>query len=73
MPKRQTILASICGLLCFVFLSSNSHAQVKQAAVDTLVICSSDLQTALGPWVDYRRKQGHKSRSGFRSRPLNKI
>lgn len=60
MPKRQTILASICGLLCFVFLSSNSHAQVKQAAVDTLVICSSDLQTALGPWVDYRRKQGHK-------------
>lgn len=60
MPKRQTILASICGLLCFVLLSSTSQAQVKRAAVDTLVICSSDLQAALGPWVDYRRKQGHR-------------
>jgi hypothetical protein len=39
---------------------AQSTAQVKKQLVDTLVLCSSDLQTALGPWVDYRRKQGHK-------------
>ena len=60
MPKQRMIFSSICGLLCFVLLSSTSQAQLKRHAVDTLVLCSSDLQAALAPWVKYRRQQGHE-------------
>ena len=59
MPKQRTILSSICGLLCFFVLSSQCHAQLKRHTADTLVLCSSSLQTALAPWVEYRRRQGH--------------
>ena len=53
----------IIFLVCVAFIFANpicSHAQNGKQAVDTLVLCSSDLQAALAPWVDYRRKQGHK-------------
>lgn len=60
MPSQRTILSLIFGPLCFFLFASQSQAQLKQHAADTLVLVSSDLQTALAPWVEYRRRQGHK-------------
>ena len=59
MAKQRTILSSICGLLCFFLCAAESQAQLKSIAADTLVLCSSDLQTALTPWVEYRKRQCH--------------
>lgn len=59
MPNHRVIFSLTCGLLCLLFTSSQSHAQLKRHAVDTLVLCSSDLQAALAPWVEYRKRQGH--------------
>lgn len=60
MTKQRTILSSLCGLLCFFLCAAESQAQLKSIAADTLVLCNSDLQTALSPWVEYRKRQGHK-------------
>ena len=60
MLSQRVVFLSICALMSVLVFPAQSTAQVKKQLVDTLVLCSSDLQTALGPWVDYRRKQGHK-------------
>ncbi len=60
MLNQRVMFWSICALMSVLVFPARSTAQVKKQLVDTLVLCSSDLQTALGPWVDYRRKQGHK-------------
>ncbi len=60
MHNRRMMLSLISVLLCAFLLPVQSQAQIKQQGVDTLVLCSSDLQAALGPWVDYRRRQGHR-------------
>ena len=60
MTKQRTILSSLCGLLCFFLCDAKSQVQHKSNAADTLVLCNSDLQTALSPWVEYRKRQGHK-------------
>ena len=60
MHKRRTMLSLICVLLGAISFPAASLAQTKQQVVDTVVICRSDLQDALGPWAEYRRKQGHK-------------
>ncbi len=60
MPNQRVMFLTICALLSALISPAQSTAQVKRQLVDTLVLCSSDLQTALGPWVDYRRRQGHK-------------
>ena len=60
MHNRNPIFFLVC-VFCFSILSTNSSsAQIKSRAVDTLVLCSSDLQSALIPWLDYRRSQGHE-------------
>ena len=59
MRKQQLTFLFVCVVFAWLANPLFSHAQVQRGVVDTLVLCSSDLQTALGPWVDYRRKQGH--------------
>lgn len=59
MLNQRVVLSLISGLLCFIASSLQTQAQLKRHAVDTLVLCSSDLQTALVPWVEYRKRQGH--------------
>ncbi|QEG24201.1 C25 family cysteine peptidase [Mariniblastus fucicola] len=60
MLKPGVIGLSIFGILFCVLLATPSQAQIKRDAVDTLVLCNPDLQTALAPWVEYRRRQGHR-------------
>ena len=59
MGKSNLTFFLVC-LVSFFASPIDSQAQIRKGAVDTLVLCSSDLQTALAPWVDYRRRQGHK-------------
>ena len=60
MLNRRLLFVAICLLSCSAILPQKSSAQIKRRAVDTLVLCSSDLQTALVPWIKYRRRQGHE-------------
>ncbi len=58
----------VCLLCSTLVLSGQSVAQVTAPKVDTLVICSSDLQEALLPWLKYRSKQGHRIAVRFSKR-----
>jgi len=61
MRKQQLTFFLVCAIVSFFISPVCSFAQIKERpAVDTLVLCGSNLQAALVPWIDYRRKQGHK-------------
>jgi len=66
-PTWQLILLSLAMLLAPL----NASAQELAHDADTLVLCSSELQTALLPWIEYRRGQGHKIAIRF-SKPTAK-
>jgi hypothetical protein len=38
----------------------SGQVNVQQPGPDTLVICASEFQNALKPWIDYRQQQGHR-------------
>lgn len=71
--RSRTFFHLLIGVvICLSFSSGveNAHADetAQDAAVakgsketaDTLVLCGKDLVAALGPWLEYRRSQGHR-------------
>lgn len=58
--RGKLILLSLATLLALLAAPFEVSAQQLSHDADTLVLCSSKLQTALKPWVEYRQQQGHK-------------
>ena len=60
--SRQRLNPTFLWLFAAIlfFCSPSADAQVETPPVDTLVICSNELQAAIAPWITYREKQGHK-------------
>ena len=58
------VICPLSALAQAVQTQANSTNQPANSAnvqnVDTLVFCPQPFQNALGPWLDYRRQQGHR-------------
>ena len=55
------LMTALLLSVCSPPLSAQFEAQeVETQEVDTLVLCSANLQAAMGPWLAHRQQQGHK-------------